>query len=60
GKVAPDPALRVVGDAPATKAARPPTTRAARKMPGDLRVVGSDAPAPAAESTGSAQMLGNG
>ena len=64
GKVAPDPALRVVSDAPAsaataaTSAPRAPTRRARSKVSVQpaLRVVGSDAKAaatPASEPTGS-------
>jgi integrase len=70
GKVAPDPALRVVGDGPApvaamaTKAPRAPTKRATGKVAGDpaLRVVGSSASTAIAsgEPTGSPPLLGNG
>jgi len=61
GKVAPDPALRVVGDAPspaATTAPRVPTKRTRSKVSAKpaLTVVGSDATTaatPATEPTGS-------
>jgi hypothetical protein len=71
GKVAPDPALRVIGDGPVTpasvgtRAPRMPTKRAPRKVAADpaLRVVGNDivtVAATAAEPTGSVHLLGNG
>lgn len=68
GKVARDPALRVVGDEPATAARRvplKPARRASPKVAADpsRQAVDSDttsAAAPASEPTGSPQMLGNG
>jgi alpha-beta hydrolase superfamily lysophospholipase len=71
GKVAPDPALRVVGATPspaatrATRVPRMPAKRTTRREAPDtaVRVVGSDATVevgPTAEPTGSPQMLGNG
>jgi hypothetical protein len=66
GKVAPDPALRRVSDAPSpatTKAPRVPTKRAPSRVSGDpaLRVVDSGTTAaatPATEPTDSPQLLG--